>query len=175
MPICTNCNVIVGEDDTFCKKCGSELKSKPSSAETTENKLWEQPKKRTLYTWVSIGFAICIALVIGLFVLQDNGNLNLSCNSSNTNQTFVIKVSGTTGTTFSGSYFVVQSNGTNASKSVTGKVPTNYTVNGNIVSVVFQKTGVSGTLTVTIHKNDVVLVTSTTTSSYGLVTLATGN
>lgn len=86
---------------------------------------------------------------------------------------FVIKVSGTIGLEFSGSYLVVTASGQSTSKSVDGIVPTEYSVTGNIVSGVFQKQTEEGNLKVEIIKGGQVIASSETTAAYGVVSVAT--
>jgi hypothetical protein len=86
---------------------------------------------------------------------------------------YQIKVSGTAGLEFSGSYMVVTTEGKSTSKSVDGRVPASYTVEGHIVSVVFQKKGDIGFLKVEILKNGEAVGSESTTADYGLVTVAT--
>jgi len=90
-----------------------------------------------------------------------------------TDTEFEIKVSGTTGLEFSGSYMAVTSGGQSTSKSVDGVVPATYSVKGNIVSAVFQKKAESGTLKVEILKGGKVVNSSDTTAAYGVVSVAT--
>jgi len=84
-----------------------------------------------------------------------------------------IKVSGTTGLQFSGSYMVMTFGGQVTSKSVDGTVPSQYSVAGTMVSAVFQKQTKSGTLMVEILRNGRVLSSSDTTAAYGVVSVAT--
>lgn len=87
---------------------------------------------------------------------------------------FVIEVSGTTGTRFSGTYGAMRDDGRSSSTSVTGTVPAQYEVTGAIATAVFQKdSGRSETLTVTIKRGDRVLVRETTTAPYGVVSAGT--
>jgi len=86
---------------------------------------------------------------------------------------FQIKVSGTAGLPFSGSYMVMQPGGQNTSKSVDGVVPVTYSVTGNMVSVAFQKKIEIGTLKVEILRGGTVVNSSDTTAAYGLVSVAT--
>lgn len=74
---------------------------------------------------------------------------------------------------FSGNYMVITSNGGSASRSVDGRTPAEYTVKGNIVSCVFQKTGEKGSLKVEVLKGGKVVNSSHTTAAYGVVSVAT--
>ena len=86
---------------------------------------------------------------------------------------FQIKISGTAGLPFSGSYMVVTSGGQSVSKSVDGSVPTQYSVEGMMVSVAFQKQTEDGTLKVEILREGNVVNSSDTTAAYGVVSVAT--
>ena len=86
---------------------------------------------------------------------------------------FVIKVSGTSGLEFSGSYMVTMAGGESVSKSVDGIVPAQYTVRGTIVSCAFQKQSEAGTLRVEIAKGGKVVSESETSAAYGVVSVAT--
>jgi hypothetical protein len=108
---------------------------------------------------------ILIMLILGALIFLLTG-----CDGEST---FVIRVSGTTGLEFSGNYLVYTSNGQSTSKSVDGTVPTEYTVKGTIVSVVFQKQTEEGTLKVEILKDNQVIASSETTAAYGVVSVAT--
>ena len=109
---------------------------------------------------------ILVVCIVGLFFTGCGGSLS-------TDSEFQIKVSGTTGLEFSGTYMVVTSGGQSTSKSVDGVVPAAYSVKGNIVSVVFQKQTESGTLKVEILRGGKVVNSSDTTAAYGAVAVAT--
>jgi len=86
---------------------------------------------------------------------------------------FTIKVSGTSGLEFSGSYMTVMAGGSSTSKSVEGTVPAEYNVSGSIVSCAFQKQSEGGTLKVTIIEGGKVVSESETSAAYGVVSAAT--
>jgi hypothetical protein len=86
---------------------------------------------------------------------------------------FTIRVTGSPGTSFSGSYMVVNSNGGSTSRTVQSTVPENYTVSdASVVSVAFQKKEAGGTLTVELLRDGEMVKSGTTTADYGMVTLA---
>jgi ABC-type uncharacterized transport system permease subunit len=95
------------------------------------------------------------------------------------NPRFNIRVSGTIGLEFSGSYLVVMSNGQSDSESVNGTVPYEISVTGtnritvSTVSVELQKQAEEGSLKVEILKDDDVIASSETTAAYGVVSVAT--
>lgn len=85
---------------------------------------------------------------------------------------FVVKVTGTAGTAFTGSYMIVTADGKSVSKSVEDTVPAEYPLDGVMVSTTFQKKGESGTLKVEIFKGDKSVAESDTNAAYGVVTAA---
>jgi hypothetical protein len=109
---------------------------------------------------------ICLALITVILLL-------MGCGSSLSDSDYKIKVSGTSGLEFSGSYMVVKAGGESTSKSVDGTVPAEYSVTGDIVSVSFQKQTDTGTLKVEISKDGKVLKSEDTTAAYGVVAIAT--
>jgi ABC-type uncharacterized transport system permease subunit len=114
---------------------------------------------------------ILIMLVLGIIAFVLTG-----CDH---NSVFNIRVSGTIGLEFSGSYLVVMSNGQSASESVNGTVPYEISVTGtnritiSTVSVELQKQTEEGTLKVEILKDDQVIASSETAVAYGVVSVAT--
>jgi hypothetical protein len=95
-----------------------------------------------------------------------------SCNELMASE-FTIRVSGTSGLKFSGSYMGVTAGGTSTSRSVDGIVPEEYSVEGTIVSCTFQKQSESGRLRVEIIKGGKVVSQSETSAAYGVVSAAT--
>jgi hypothetical protein len=115
-------------------------------------------------------------LILSVLVLGIIAFLLTGCDG---NSVFTIKVSGTSGLEFSGSYLVITSNGQSTSESVAGTVPAEYSVTGttrtrvSVVSVEFQKKTEEGTLKVEILKDNEVIVSSETAAPYGVVSVAT--
>ena len=104
---------------------------------------------------------IAIALLIILLV---------SCKPEDS--TFLIKVSGTEGLFFSGSYMTTTVNGQVTSKSVEGIIPAQYSVKGMMVSATFQKDAEDGYLKVEIFKDGEIIADEHTIADYGLVSIA---
>lgn len=96
-----------------------------------------------------------------------------STDQAQTKPGFTIKVTGTDGLEFSGNYMIVTSDGKTASKSVEGKIPAEYQVDGAMVSVSFQKKVEKGKLKVEILKGDKVMAESDTDAAYGVVSAST--
>jgi len=84
-----------------------------------------------------------------------------------TSNNYVIEITGTNGLEFTGSI----GGGANQ-RSVQGSIPATYEVNTWPAVAVIQKKEASGTLTVTMKKNDRVLNSQTTDADYGVVTVS---
>lgn len=85
---------------------------------------------------------------------------------------YTIRVSGTAGTSFSGTYAVVSLAGDSVAQTVTGSVPTEYNAGrGNLVTVTFEKGPGPGTLRVEILKGGRVVGTSETSEPFGSLEL----
>lgn len=111
-------------------------------------------------------FLIVVVIVLGLIIWACDGGSVLQ-------SSFTIKVTGTDGLKYSGSYMTVMADGKNSSKSVDGTVPGEYTVDASMVSVTFQKQSESGALKVEILKDGEVVAENETEAAYGVVTAAT--
>lgn len=109
---------------------------------------------KKLFLWV----------LLGAFILVGCGQ---------TESKFTIKVSGTSGLKFSGSYMTVRAGGASTSKSVEGTVPAEYNLRGIIVSCTFQKQSEKGNLRVDIFKDGTGVSQSETSAPYGVVSVAT--
>ena len=114
---------------------------------------------RRIVTVIALLFIVCF-----LFV---------SCSGLGGDSDFTIRISGTSGLSYSGNYMAVKSDGSSASRSVEGIIPAQYTVRGNIVSAVFQKQTENGLLKVEILRDGNLIKSSETTASYGVVSVAT--
>jgi hypothetical protein len=87
---------------------------------------------------------------------------------------YTIKVSGSSGLEFVGSYGGIGADGTMDMRSVEGTVPRQYTVkaSGNvIVSCTFSKLEQSGTLNVFIYRDGELVAQSGTAAAFGMVVL----
>ncbi|MDD2297631.1 MAG: hypothetical protein PHX79_07445 [Sphaerochaetaceae bacterium] len=113
-------------------------------------------------------YCTIILLLCSVFLL-------IGCGSTTamTDTDFVVKVSGTEGAAFSGSYMTTTTEGQSESKSVEGTIPAEYNMKGNIVSVSFQKQAEAGDLKVEILQGDEVVAQSETSDAYGVVSVAT--
>ena len=84
---------------------------------------------------------------------------------------YVIRVSGTDGLPFTGSYMVISRN-ISISQSVEGRIPKEYKLHGSMVSAVFQKQTQEGILILGIFKNGQPGEIAKTGVSYGVVSVA---
>lgn len=110
---------------------------------------------------------LVVVLVVAVSLLGHAGPLG-----GNGGTAWTIQVEGTRGATFTGSYDVV-SGGSSTQKSVQGTVPASYQVNGDIVSVAFQKqTGDAAQLVVKLVKDGATVKQTDTTAAYGAVAVA---
>ena len=104
-----------------------------------------------------------IATIITPFLLACF--LFTSCSGIGNESDYTIRVSGTNGLGYNGTYMTLSSDGSSASRLVEGTVPAQYTVRGYIVSVVFQKQTEAGLLKVEILSNGSVIKSAETTAS----------
>lgn len=118
-----------------------------------------------------IGCAVLLVVVavaaagIGFFVFR--GVSSLAEESD-----YTVRVSGTAGTSFSGTYAVVSLAGDSVAQTVTGSVPAEYNAGrGNFVTVNFEKGAGSGTLRVEILKGGRVVASSETAAPFGSLEL----
>jgi hypothetical protein len=116
--------------------------------------------------------------VIGMVILLVMVGLGPGCTGSGTapglsEADFTIRLSGTDGMQFQGSYRVVNAAGSSTSQSVSGTLPAQYQVRGRHVSANFQKQAEAGSLKVEIVRGSQVLARSETTAPYGIATAAT--
>ena len=125
-----------------------------------------KPKKKWYFRWYMIVLYVWISLsIFGMIILSSGGG-------SVMNKNYVIEITGTNGVAFQGSIMEVEY-GSATSKSVDGTIPKTYTTEGIMSSLAIQKMTDSGTLTVTVKDdNGKVLKTQSTSSPYGMVTIA---
>jgi len=117
-----------------------------------------------------VGIIIVVFIVIGV-IAAASGDKKASTTAPG-EPVFVVKVTGTEGTVFSGSYMLVTADGKSVSKSIDGTVPMDIPVDGTMVSVSFQKKDKPGTLKVEIFRGDKAVAESDTSAEYGVVTAA---
>ncbi len=112
--------------------------------------------------WIAAGLGLLLfvaCLLTGCSVASDS--------------VFTVKISGTGGLRFSGTYMTITSGGESSSATVEGTVPAQYTTQGQIVSCVFQKQSEFGTLRIEVVKEGKVVSQSETSAAYGAVSVAT--
>jgi hypothetical protein len=86
---------------------------------------------------------------------------------------FTIKISGTDGLAFRGSYLATESDGSGKPTDVEGTVPVQYDVTAYALSCMFQKQSEAGTLTLEITRGGRVVNEAETTDAYGMVSAHT--
>jgi len=149
-----------------CKECGKEVSDK---AEKCPNCGSPVPKKLGIISIFIrlIGVGILILIFYAMFIAPSMNKPGLL------EANYLIKVSGTQGLKFSGTYMTSGQAGKSESKTIDGTVPAQYEAAGMIVSVSFQKKTENGNLKVQIFKGGSVVAESETTAAYGVVSAAT--
>jgi predicted nucleic acid-binding Zn ribbon protein len=159
---CSKCGKEVPEGSKFCLQCGGPIAQ--GSATKKQN--------TTLVAVLLLVIVGCaIYLVGGGYLTESSTELAKAVGIAD--QDFTIRVTGDTGITFHGSYMSVSSGGSSSSQCVEGVTPATYNATGKIVSTTFQKKSESGNLRVQILRGSEVVKQSSTTASYGVVTVAT--
>jgi len=158
--LCKKCGRQMPDDNRYCNWCGTAVGEvpEPISGATVKK---TTPSVQSIFCAV-----LALAIIIGVFVSQSPG-------FSPPSQDFTIRVSGTSGLDFSGSYSVMKDGIITSSETVYGVVPTQYRAKGAAVSAAFQKQSESGTLKVQILKGGKVVKEEQTTAAYGVVSVAT--
>ncbi len=86
---------------------------------------------------------------------------------------YELRVEGTKGLPFSGSYTTIAADGTTLSTAIAGFVPTTYGATGAVVWVDLQKQSDSGVLAVKVLRDCTILGKRATRAAYGAVSLIT--
>jgi hypothetical protein len=86
---------------------------------------------------------------------------------------YSIKVAGSTGTQFSGSYIVTDANGESTTYSVDGTVPAEYSVTGIKIECTFQKLVEAGELRLEILRDGEMVASAETSSGMGVISALT--
>lgn len=171
---CPKCAEYVQAEAQICKHCKSEL---IPLADNELKQITKQAKKENhVPGWIVLVAFGCVGAFIWFMASSGNspsGSSPSKSVSSIFSSDYTVKVSGTPGLRFSGSYMVVTASGKSESKSVDGEVPQSYQLSGSIVSVSFQKQSESGVLELQILKDGQVVSASDTSAAYGLVSAAT--
>jgi len=171
---CPKCAEYVQAEATICKHCKSELV--PLTDSEKKQMIKQAKKANHVPGWLVLVTFGCVGVFIWFMASGGNsptGSSHSKSVSSIFSSDYTVKVSGTPGLGFSGSYMVVTASGKSESKSVDGKVPQTYQLSGSIVSVSFQKKSESGVLEVQILKDGRVVSASDTSAAYGVVSAAT--
>jgi hypothetical protein len=167
---CPKCAEFIQPDASICKHCHAEV----SPLTNDERKALAKKAKESNYVpgWLTGVVFIAIAVFIWNMAGSGGGTSGKSA-SSLFSSDFTIKLSGSPGLKYNGSYMVVTAGGDSTSKTVDGSVPDQFNVSGTIVSTQFQKQAESGDLKVEIVKGGSVVAESETSVAYGVVSAAT--
>lgn len=130
-------------------------------------------------TGIAILMASVIAIIVIVFITQDRGIINFVPSPQTVskivnviNPETEIKITGSPGLKFQGTYMSIEAGGASVSRSVEGVVPETFYSKGAITSVVFQKNQPEGFLEVTFVRNGQVVAKQSTTAEFGVVTVA---
>jgi len=160
---CKECEKEVSDKAEKCPNCGAPIEVKSKSFRLSKSEGGGCLSKIIKF----FGFGLLLLFGYVMFIAPNHGGKGLL------ESDFTVEISGTSGLRYSGSYMVTSTTGKSASKSVEGKVPGQYNVTGNIVSVSFQKKSESGSLKVQILKGGNVVAETETSAAYGVASVAT--
>lgn len=178
---CPKCAELIQPDAQICRFCNAEVSPMSAEQQKQIKAVAEKEAKKSNHVpgWlVAVMFA---GLAIFIYIEANNGSTDSGRNTGNPINAglggvladdYVIKVNGSDGCKFSGSYMLVTTDGQSQSKSVEGRVPAEYQARGSIVSTSFQKQAESGLLKVQILKGGKLVNESETTAAYGVVSAA---
>ena len=180
---CPKCAESIQPDAQVCRFCGAEVA--PLTPEQMKNINAAIKKEQKKATHVP-GWLVAVVFVgLGFFIYtmandSTTGSGGSAVNPINSgivgilasDYIIIIKVTGSKGCRFSGSYMLVTADGQSQARTVEGVVPTEYQCRGSIVSTTFQKQAEGGRLKVQILKGSQLVNESETTAAYGVVAAA---
>lgn len=145
---CPKCAESIQPDAQVCRFCGAEVA--PLTSEERKNIDAAIKKEQKKATHVPGWLVAAVFVGFGFFIYTMVNNSSPGGGSSSTNpinsglggilaSDYIIKVTGSKGCRFSGSYMLVTADGQSQSKTVEGVVPAEYNCRGSIVSTTFQK------------------------------------
>ena len=164
------CAELIQPEASVCKHCHAEV----TPLTDAEKKSLAKKTKESNHVpgWLTAVVLVIVAGFIWSMAGSGGGTSGKGANSLFSSD-FTIKLSGSPGLKYSGSYMVVTAGGNSTSKTVDGSVPDQFNVSGTLVSTTFQKQGESGNLRVEIIKGGNVVSESETSAAYGVVSAAT--
>ena len=111
--------------------------------------------------------------IVGLLVVLPVGACRSPSSAAAAESDFTIRVSGSNGLGFTGSYQVTTAGGSSSSSSINSTVPAEYTARGRSVSARFEKHGgEQGKLRVEILKGGKVVIDSQTDAQHGVLSVS---
>jgi hypothetical protein len=178
---CPKCSESIQPDAKVCRFCGAAVTPITAEERKKINAAIRKEQKKAAHVpgWL----VVVVFVVFGFFVYAMVNSTSNRGGGSSTNpinsglggilaSDYTIRVTGTDGSEFSGSYMLVTADGQSQSKTVDGVVPAEYRCRGSIVSTTFQKQAEGGRLKVQIFKGSQLVNESETTAAYGVVSAA---
>ncbi len=166
------------QQEIKCPHCAETIKAAAKVCRfCSRSVIQAEPVKRKPPTAGRIVVGLIASIVIFYYVFSFIGSMGSPSQGmlralTPKESTFTLRVSGSPGLKFHGSYLVMHS-GSSESKSVEGAVPDSFSVTGMMVSTSFQKQGKGGELVLEILKDGQVIKSADTAAEFGLVTAAT--
>lgn len=159
---CSQCGAVVQSDWLACPKCGSQFAVSPEQVKVAH-------EKRPWWHWAAAGVGVLVALaIVGAALGRGSSKSDAAAAPSPaaTRELATLSIDGTPALQFSGS---IQDGA--GGHSVEGVVPSVYNLQpAGVYSVVFQKRGRPGVLTVTITCNGERRM-NTTSAEFGVVSV----
>lgn len=170
---CMRCGSRQDDEAAFCNKCGAPMAAQSSPSETPAAA--DAPGRQAGKTVVLVVLLVILLAFAGAGAVQLLPRLFTTASPTPSVSKYVITVSGDA-TYFTGTIAGVNADGQFTSKTVEGypDIKPSYIFNGASCSVVFQNKGSTGTLTVTIYRQGVVIGKQSTDAEFGVITLAVG-
>jgi len=151
---CRSCGAQLQDDWIACPKCAQPIEQKPtiSTSPPTEPSIPKKPASKLPVFFLGLA-------LLAFFSFQEIIDKK-SATPSETSQelfssenVFIIRIEGTAGLPFKGSYTIVTTEGLTMTQPLNGKVPASYVVKADFVSATLQKQADDGILRIDLNKN----------------------